>query len=262
MKPLQRICNLLRRCGGTRPTDAKAHFHTAILLAAGNGARMGGSDAKQFLPLAGKPVIVHTLQCFQSCPYIREIVLVVRAQDAPVYDGYRKEYRLTKLKKIVEGGESRQISAMRGFYQIDPACDYISIHDGARCLLTVEQLSALIRTAYAENGAVAAATPAKDTVKIVDAAHRVVKTPDRATVWLAQTPQIFPVSFYEAALAVAQRDAITVTDDCSLAEYAGFSVHLLDCGSENLKITTPDDLELAQIILARRAQSAEQEAST
>ncbi len=253
MSKLKKISNVLRLFGGHR-TDPKAHHHTAILLAAGSGLRAGGSTTKQMRPLGGIPLIVYTLQSFDRCPYIHEIILVGKENELESYRSLIAEHQIGKVKKIICGGATRQDSARIGAGAVSKETEYISIHDGARCAITEEQIGEVIRTAYESGCVCAAACRAKDTVKITDEKGYVLQTPDRANVWLVQTPQTFRIEQYRLALHHAKKEQLTVTDDCMLAEAVGFPVKLVDCGYENLKVTTPEDFEFAFSVLKRQGR--------
>ncbi len=160
---------------------------------------------------------------------------------------------LTKLTRIVAGGATRQASVLAGLAAVSAETDYICIHDGARPLILPEQIDRVAIMAFTTRAA-AAATPATDTVKRIDRKGNIRETIDRSTVWLAQTPQIFYLPLYYAAVEHANKEGLTVTDDCMLAESAGFSVRLVDCGKENFKITVPTDLCMAEAILRERTK--------
>ncbi len=247
-----KILNAVRAVTGAHRTDARAHHHAAVILAAGMGSRAGGTTTKQMRLLAGKPLIVHTLKAFSDSPYIHEIVLVGRAEELCDYPPMLKQYGIHKVTKIVAGGATRQESSRIGVNATSEKTAYVSIHDGARCLITPAQIERVIRTAYADGNVCAAACRAKDTVKLADAKGFVTQTPDRQTVWQVQTPQVFRIEKYRAAVWNAAKESLAVTDDCMMAEAVGFPVRLVDCGYENLKVTTPEDFSLALSILHSR----------
>lgn len=226
-------------------------FTSAVILAAGSGTRMGTAQTKQWLCVDGIPVVARTLAVFQASRYINEIVLCVKEDELGMYDGIAEKYGLTKLKCVIRGGATRQESALRGFKRISDEAELVAIHDAARCLVTEEMIEATVRAARRDGGAIAAMR-ATDTVKTADAYGSVTSTVDRNTVWLAQTPQIFGVEQYRVAAYLAIRDGFAVTDDASLMENAGFNVTVVDCGRENLKITEPADLLMAEAIVKQR----------
>lgn len=228
-------------------------FTSAVILAAGSGTRMGTGETKQWLRIDGIPVVVRSLLTFQASRYINEIVLCVKEDELTRYDGIAELYGLTKLKRVVVGGATRQESVLNGFKCISDKADLVAIHDAARCLVTEAMIEATVRAARRDGGA-CAAMKATDTVKVVDKYGSITSTPDRSTVWLAQTPQIFGVEQYRIAAYVAISDGFVGTDDASLLEHAGFNVTVVDCGRENLKITEPSDLLFAEAILKSREE--------
>ena len=231
---------------------------TAVILAGGRGERMGADVPKQFLDVAGIPAVVRSLLAFQNCEDVGDIVIVSGGGEKEIYREYCARYGLSKVRRVTVGGKTRQESAMAGLRAVRDDCDYIAIHDAARCLVTPEQIHAVYLDAKLY-GAAAAACLVKDTIKIADSSGFVESTPERARTWAAQTPQIFKVDLYRAAAYTAQERGTAVTDDCMLAEAAGFRVKLTDCGYENIKLTTPDDLLTAEQILAKRTADAEKE---
>lgn len=244
------IAGLLRTLSNTAN---KPHFTSAIIAAAGIGSRMGSSSGttKQQMELDGIPVIVHTLLAFQECKYIDEIIVVAKAEEIPLYDNYKSTYNINKLTKTVEGGESRQESVLIGFEEISDKSEFVAIHDGARCLITSDMIEKVTLEAY-RHGAATAATPVVDTIKQSNGKNYIAQTYDRSELWAAQTPQIFKTELYRAAAYIAKEDNFSGTDDNILAERLGFEVKLVDCGRENIKITTPTDLKLAKVILSER----------
>ncbi len=227
------------------------NYTTAIILAAGNSSRMGIGQNKQFAVVNGKPVLAHTLLAYQNCPLIREIMVVTKECDFEAVRSIREQYSITKLKKLVTGGANRQASAQNGFAHISDKTRFVAIADGARCLTTSEQISKVCLAAYRHNAA-SAAHLVSDTVKRATILGTVTETVDRKNLWQVQTPQIFQVSLYAAALSKAKRDGLEVTDDNALIENLGYSVYLTECGVANLKVTTADDLPLAEAILQYR----------
>lgn len=232
-------------------------FTSAVILAGGIGSRMtkglGTDVTKQFLTLGGEPVILRTVRMFDLCPLIDEIILVVRPEEKAQYMPLLASAQIKKPVRFAKGGETRQDSALAGLKAVNDKCEYIAIHDGARPLILPEQIAAVAKEAY-RLGAAAAASRAKDTVKITDGAQMVKSTPERENVWLASTPQIFKIEEYRAAVYIGMEKQIKVTDDCSLAEAVGFPVKMVDVGYQNLKLTTVEDLYFAEAILAMRGE--------
>lgn len=233
------------------PTKKKPDFTSAVIVAGGSSSRMGGGVSKQLLEIGGVPVIVHTLLAFERTPEIDEIIIVAKEDELGLYKGFKQVYGITKLKKAVVGGETRQKSVEKGFLSISEKSKYVAIHDGARCLVTPEEISAVCGMAYTCDAATAAAR-VTDTVKIATKSGFIERTVDRDTVWHAQTPQIFNTDLYRAALAVAGRDGISVTDDCSLVEHIEHPIKLVQCSKNNIKITTAEDIPHAASIIKRR----------
>jgi len=233
---------------------ATRNYTAAIVLAAGNSTRMGKNINKQLQLLDGIPVLAHTLLAYQRCALIREIVVVTRPQDFEEVYRLREEYGIRKMTHIVAGGASRQESAKNGMSKLSQFVRYVAIADGARCLITPEQIAKVCLRAYRYRAA-SAAHLICDTVKRTTASGMSRETVDRNNLWQAQTPQVFHQSLYIAALARAQSDGFTGTDDNSLVEHLGFQVRMVECGHENIKITTPADLPLAEAILQYRSKS-------
>lgn len=220
-------------------------FTSAVILAAGNGTRFGGKVKKQFADIAGMPCIIRTLRAFEASPLIDEIVLV---GDARVLTALVREYNVAKVASIVAGGDTRQESAVRGFDAVNKKCTHVAVHDGARCLVTPEIIEKTVRAAY-KHRAAAAAHRCEDTVKQCDGDGAVEKTIDRDKIWTVQTPQAFEADVYRVAAYMAMRDGAQVTDDCMLCERLGFKVMMVECGRNNIKLTSPDDLRLCEALL-------------
>lgn len=223
---------------------------TAVVLSAGQGKRMGASVQKQYIELEGKPVIYYTLKAFQDSEIIDDIVLVVGTGQIP----YAKEdivdfYGFTKVKTIVEGGKERYDSVWEGLKTI-PEGGYTFIHDGARLFVNEEILRRGYETVK-EFRACVAGMPSKDTVKIVDESTFASATPERKYVWAVQTPQIFETSLIKEAYAkIMETDCTNITDDAMVVEQTmNVPVKLFEGSYKNIKITTPEDLEIAKIFL-------------
>ncbi len=234
------------------PKEAK--HCTAIILAAGSGSRMGlENTTKQMLNLDGMPVACRSIAIFEKCDKIKDIIVVAREDEISRYSIFAKEYGFKKIKKVVAGGKTRQESAMCGFKVISDKSDFVAIHDAARCLITEQNIYDVIQAAE-KYGAASAASPVKDTIKLTNSQGFVMSTPERSTVWAAQTPQIFKADIYRAAAFWALKNKYEGTDDNSLAEEIGVRVKLVDCGYENIKITTPEDLHFAKMLLKNRSE--------
>jgi 2-C-methyl-D-erythritol 4-phosphate cytidylyltransferase len=215
--------------------------------------KSGTSITKQLMLLEGIPVIIRSAIAFEKSPYIDEIVLVTRKEELCAVKALVLEYKLKKVTRIVSGGESRQASARRGLEAISSSMRFIAIHDAARCLVTPDMIADVASAAYA-NRAASAGTACTDSVKSVTKDGYIAGTLDRDTVFRAQTPQIFDVSLYRAAAYLAKQREESVTDDNALVEKIGQAVKLVDCGDENIKITTKTDLYTAEAILRARRE--------
>ena len=224
----------------------------AVIVAAGSAKRMQGTD-KIMAELCGEPLIVHTLRAFQQSDDIQEIVLVTREELLQPLSELCVAKKLGKVKKICRGGETRADSVQAGLDQISKDCGFVAIHDGARPLVSQSVIHDAVRKAAKFNAA-APAVPVKDTVKVVHGGV-VESTPDRSALYAVQTPQVFALELYRAALDKAISEKTEITDDCSAAERYGVNVVITPGSDENLKVTTPTDLILAEAILKRRAQA-------
>ena len=218
----------------------------AVLLAAGNSTRMGGSRSKVLEELGGRPALCRSLEVLDRCPLIGEICLVCREQDRadmlPLTSGLNTPVR------VVPGGAQRQDSVEQGVEALTGPWEYVAIHDGARPLVTEEVLAAVCRDAMA-HGAATAAVPSKDTCKLADEAGFVAATPARDRLWAVQTPQAFSLALYREALGKARAAGQSYTDDCQLIEAAGGKVKLTMGDYRNIKLTTPEDLLAARAYL-------------
>lgn len=235
-----------------RPREETA----ALILAAGNSTRMGGGTSKQLLPLCGVPVLAYTLLAYQASPCISEIIVAARPCDYDAIAEIRHDYRITKLHTVVCGGKDRQESAQRAFAKIGKQIRYVAIADGARCLTTVDEITAVCSEAYRHRAA-SAAQRVVGTVKRTTARGSVKETVNRENLWEAQTPQVFHVALYAAALRKAEQDGERMTDDNAMVERLGCKVRLVECSKENMKITTPEDLRLATAIISMRMAEME-----
>lgn len=233
-----------------RAREARRPFCTALVAAAGRGTRMGGID-KLLEPLDGVPVLVRTLQALQLAQRVDAIVVAAREEALLEVSELCHTYGITKCTKIVLGGESREQSVLRAALEAGDA-ELLAVQDGARPLVTPELIDRVVELA-GRCGAAAPAVPVKDTVKIVQG-NRVASTPDRSTLMAVQTPQVFQADVLKAALQSALDAGIPLTDDCSAVERLGKTVYLTEGDPENLKITTPIDLVVAEAILQDRQE--------
>ena len=227
---------------------------SAVIVASGNSTRMGGVS-KQLMLLDNIPVVARTIMAFDNCECIDEIIVVAKEEEFYLYQEFQKIYKFKKFTKLVSGGTTRQESVKNGFEEISKDSKFVAIHDGARCLITPEQIEKICAAAYKCGGATAA-TRAVDSVKVSSGKNLYVESSaNRNHIWLAQTPQVFRTDVYELALIKAKEDGLEVTDDNSLVENLGAKVKLVECGRNNLKITTPEDVPLALAIIKSREES-------
>ena len=227
-------------------------YTSAMILAAGSGSRFSDvAGQKQNTLLRGMPVVARTIAAFESCHLVDEIIIVCREEDVPSYSGFPEKFGFQKIARVIPGGKERMDSAMAGVDAVNDKSKFIAVHDGARCLITPEMIEKTLRAAY-RDGAAAAGRPSTDTVKYTEDGSTISETVDRTKVWLIGTPQVFMANMYRVAIYMAKKDGASVTDDCMMAERLGFKVSLVDVGGENIKITNPEDIYIAEGILRRR----------
>ena len=229
-KPARKLLKL-KKCG-------------AVIVAAGSASRMGGID-KVMAPLGGEPMIARTVRAFQDCDAVSEIVIVTRPDlILPITELCKG---CSKVTAVVAGGNSRQESVGNGLNALSKDIKLAAIHDGARPLITWQLIDWVIRAANTY-GAAAPAIPVKDTVKTVEGGI-VVNTPDRSKLRAVQTPQVFDIDLLKGALQKAEQDGAEITDDCSAVERMGMKVKIVEGDEKNLKVTTPMDLKIAEMLL-------------
>ncbi|MDX2227974.1 MAG: 2-C-methyl-D-erythritol 4-phosphate cytidylyltransferase [Verrucomicrobiae bacterium] len=225
---------------------------TAVIVAAGSSRRMGFD--KLFTPLLGRPVIAHTLENFQNCAAIDEIAVVTRPERFTDFEDLKKQFSLDKVRHLVEGGAERQDSVLAGVKTARNRAELVAIHDGARPLCTPEMIEKTIGPARS-HGASVAACKIVDTLKEADDRMGITRTVDRSRLWAVQTPQTFRTELILRAYETVMARGVTVTDDTAAVELLGEPVVLVDTGRANLKITTPEDLVLAGMLLEARLKS-------
>ncbi|OXM83153.1 2-C-methyl-D-erythritol 4-phosphate cytidylyltransferase [Paenibacillus rigui] len=219
-----------------------------VIVAAGKGSRMRTKESKQYLQLAGKPILVHTLALFQRMEQVDTIVLVTGSEDVERCREYVERYALSKVASVVVGGKERQDSVHKGLEVLRDTVEWVMVHDGVRPFAAEEHILACWRQAM-ETGAAVLAVPVKDTIKVVDPEGTIVSTPDRRSLWAIQTPQAFRLSLLLQAYEQAEKEAFTGTDDAMLVERSGTSVRVVEADYYNIKITTPEDLPWAEWII-------------
>ena len=222
----------------------------ALVAAAGSSSRMGGVN-KLLEPLDGVPVLARTLMALQKARDVHEIVVATREEDLMEISRLCHTYGITKCTKVIRGGETRAHSVLLAALEASPETDLLAVQDGARPLVTPELIDRVIAAAI-RCGAAAPAVPVKDTIKEVRDGGAVERTVDRSILRAVQTPQVFDAGLLKAALQDAVENSVPITDDCSAVERLGKVVFLVDGEEENLKITTPVDLQFARAVLEGR----------
>ena len=245
---LKKVVGILRAISGS---SHPKNFTSAIIAAGGSSLRFDGTLTKQMTPVCGAPLIVHTLQAFEKAECINEIIICAKRSEVECYEELCRLHGITKVSAVVAGGNTRQESVLNGLKAVSDKSKYVAISDGARCLITPEQISSVCLAAY-KYGAATAAHKSTDTVKISDSKGFIDKTIDRNTVWLAQTPQVFKTKLYRAAAYTALKKEYDATDDNMVVEYVKYPIRLVECGTQNIKVTTIDDMIMAQSILESR----------
>ncbi len=219
---------------------------SVILVCAGNATRMGGVN-KILLELGDTNVIGHSLRAFQNSPDVAEIIVVTKAENNAVIRETAEALGITKLTAMTEGGDTRQKSVMEGLRLVSKDSQYIAIHDGARPLVKPEHIAKVIRDAHVFGGATLG-VPVKDTIKVVDDGL-IVDTPHRPSLYLTQTPQVFRKRLYFEAVDFAMEHELDFTDDCQLVEAIGGKVYMTVGDYSNIKLTTPEDRAIAEVLL-------------
>lgn len=228
-------------------------FLSAVVVAAGSSARMGGED-KQFLSIAGVPVLGRTLLAFERCETVSEIVVVTRPSSAEKVGELCKELGITKLSAVVGGGNTRAESVRNGVAAVSENCSFVAIHDGARPLVRPEDITRCANDAFQCGGAVLA-VPATDTIKYGKKNGFVEYTPAREKLFAVQTPQIFDVEIYRSAMERAFRELSDWTDDSRIFENDARKVFLTPGSRDNIKITSPEDIAVAEALLKLREKA-------
>ncbi len=220
---------------------------TAVIVAAGDSLRMKSLGNKQFLRLLGMPVLAHTIKAFEGASLVDNIIIVTKESLIPDVKNIIDEYSFKKVAEVIKGGNTRQESVYNGILSAEGA-SLVAIHDGARPLIAPEKIDEAITFAK-EKGSAVLGIPLSDTVKTVNENDIITGTPERNTLRLIQTPQIFPLPLLKEAYEKAQQDGFTGTDDSSLVERLGIDVHYIFGDYNNIKITTPEDIIKAESIM-------------
>lgn len=222
---------------------------SVIIVCAGNSTRMNGVN-KILLPLGNCKVIGNTMKAFQECESVKEIIIVARKQDIPEIQEEADKLGISKLVNCVEGGNTRQQSVINGIRSISKDTKMVAIHDGARPLVKPEFIETAIKDARVFGGA-ALGVPVKDTIKLVEDGL-IVDTPQRSKLYITQTPQVFKRHVYFEGIDFALEHDLDFTDDCQLVEALGHKVYITLSDYTNIKITTPEDIEIAEVLLKTR----------
>ena len=223
-------------------------MNIAIIAAAGTGSRMASDRPKQFLQLAGTPIIFHTLKPFELCDSIQEVIVVLPAEESAAFLAQAGKHGLRKLTRVVPGGATRAESVKRGLMAIRSAtAEIVAVHDGVRPFVTVEEIEETIDAAR-RGGAAILATRVTDTIKLVEN-EAIVKTLERANLRQALTPQCFRYELLRQAYDTADVTDPTLTDESALVERLGHTVTIVEGSPRNIKITTPRDLLIAETFL-------------
>jgi 2-C-methyl-D-erythritol 4-phosphate cytidylyltransferase len=224
---------------------------SAIIAAAGKSTRMNAGIGKQYMMLAGKPVLAHTIEAFEKIKLISEIIVVIGREDDSSFEDYiLSRFKFSKISAVVHGGSDRQASVYNGMQAVSEESAVVCIHDGARPLVTPEIILNTITAAY-ETGAACTGVPVKDTIKKTGSDDIIEKTLDRSRLWSIQTPQTFKKEIIEKAHEIAAEEGFSGTDDSVLVERLGYPVRMIMGSYKNIKITTPEDLIFAESVLTK-----------
>ncbi|MZQ74899.1 MAG: 2-C-methyl-D-erythritol 4-phosphate cytidylyltransferase [Peptoclostridium sp.] len=226
-------------------------MNSAVIVCAGRGKRMKSDINKVYMSVGGKAVLQLTMERFMSLDEIDELVVVISRDDEKLFSEIKKDMDASKSVKVAYGGAERRDSVYSGLKLVDPACDIVLIHDGARPFVEKSDIIKSIECAK-ESGACALAVRVKDTIKLADDEGFVESTPERDRLWAVQTPQTFSYKLIMEAYARAVDIGLLATDDCMVAESAGHRVRLVEGSYENVKLTTPEDMLFAKEILKKR----------
>ena len=224
----------------------KGHHVSVIIAAAGMSNRMGSKINKQFIWIEGKPILAHTIDKFEKCRYIDEIIIVSKEEEI---DYCRKEivkkYKFKKVSNIIRGGKERQDSVYNGILALNEKTDIVLTHDGARPFIEIESIEDGIKGVL-EFDACVIGVPVTDTIKVVSEDNTIKNTPDRSIIWAAQTPQCFRKDILIKGYEKAIKDRYFATDDSSIVENIGIKVKMIMGNYKNIKITTPEDIIIAE----------------
>ncbi len=224
---------------------------SAIIVAAGSSTRMGKPISKQLIKLNDTEVIVHTLRAFQNSEAIDEIIVVCREQDTEIIKNLAEKHSITKATGFTVGGATRQETVKNGVALVKASAEYIAIHDGARPLISPQDIDNVVNNAVKYKNS-ALGVFVKDTIKVVDENGFIISTPNRSSLIAIYTPQVFKFDLYKQAMQKAEQDGKDYTDDCQLVEALGEKVYVTNGSATNIKLTTPEDIIIAESFLNRR----------
>ncbi len=222
---------------------------SVIIVSAGKSTRMGGIN-KQFLELSGIPVLIRSIMAFDEIENVSEIIVVTNKDSVSETEKMIEGFSFKKPIKVTDGGETRQQSVFNGFRLVSDDSDFVTIHDGARPLVSENAIKCVIKDAQA-HGASTLGVPVKDTIKVVENGF-ISDTPERSKLFIAQTPQTFEKALYKKGIENALENSMDFTDDCQLIEAIGVKVFMTIGDYSNIKITTPEDIRLAEFFLSER----------
>ncbi len=242
------MISVLKSMFGREKQQRKRPFCSVVIVAAGKGTRMKTGQNKQFMNLIDRPVLAYTLEAFEQCEWIDEIIVVTSEEGIVLCKEIVDISELIKVTKLIKGGQERQHSVYNGLQEISDKAELVAIHDGARPLVYPIHIQEVLEAAL-DTGGAALGVPLKDTVKRIDDQNNIIETVDRNTLWAVQTPQAFKVDLIRQAHKDAMHDNIQVTDDCMLVERMGVAIKMVQGSYDNIKITTPEDMYLARAII-------------
>ncbi|CAD6235517.1 unnamed protein product [Miscanthus lutarioriparius] len=231
---------------GEQGVAVKERSVSVILLSGGQGKRMGASMPKQYLPLLGLPIALHSLKTFCQLKEVKEVVVVCEPDYSDVFEGSIENLQIPL--KFARPGKERQDSVFNGLQEIDGDSELLCVHDSARPLVSSEDVKKVLEDA-AVHGAAVLGVPVKATIKEANSDSFVVKTLDRKTLWEMQTPQVMKPNLLRDGFELVKRDGLEVTDDVSIVEYLKHPVYITEGSYTNIKVTTPDDLLLAERLM-------------
>lgn len=226
-----------------------AKFVSSVIVAAGNSTRMKSKKSKTLIDINGKPALSYTLDAFEKSSVIDEIILVCRSEDIDEMTDVASSY--PKVKAITEGGNTRLLSVLNGIKKCNEKTTHYAIHDGARILITPSDIEKVVRASFVCDAATLG-TKVIDTIKFVDNEKMIESTPQRDKLYAVQTPQVFEKEIYNKAVKNALDKNLSVTDDCTLLENINQKVEIVEGSYQNIKLTKPEDIMLAQMILKER----------